>query len=79
MVMDTNRKKTKSKNYFDDEIIGIMDNGDIVLKPGVKRQPKRASDFEPKSEESQYWNYWVYYRDKTDKRQGLIEEENDWG
>lgn len=73
------RLKTKSRIYFDDEILGIMDNGDIVLKPGVRRQPKRSSDFETKTEEANYWNYWVHYRDKAERRQSLIEEENDWG
>ena len=32
-----NRLKTKSKNFYDDEIQAILANGDIVLKEGVHR------------------------------------------
>lgn len=34
----TNREKTISKHYWDDEIIGVEPNGDIHLAPGVHRQ-----------------------------------------
>lgn len=79
MEMDIKRLKTKSKRYYDDEIIAILPNGDIVLKPGVRRQPKRSFDLEANEEAAQYWNYWVYHRDRVDRIKKNIEEENDWG
>jgi hypothetical protein len=33
-------KKTISKNFKDDEIIGRLPNGDLYLKPGVRRIKK---------------------------------------
>lgn len=73
------RTKTISKIYWDDEIIGVTDTGDIVLKPRVRRQPKRSFDLEANEDEAQYWNYWVGYRDKSEKIQRQRDEENDWG
>jgi hypothetical protein len=35
--MDTERSKTISKNFYDDEIIGKTEAGDLILKIGVKR------------------------------------------
>jgi hypothetical protein len=32
------RKKTISKVFYDDEIIGRLPDGDLILKPGVRRK-----------------------------------------
>lgn len=36
--IEPNRPKTISKNYYDDEIQGILEDGSIYLKLGVKRK-----------------------------------------
>lgn len=71
------RKKTISKHYFDDEIKGVMDDGTIVLKQGVRRTPK--INFSTESEDNFIsYNYWVAYRDKVDKIKRINEEDNEW-
>ena len=72
------RQKTKSKEYYDDEIISVLQDGSIYLKPGVIRQPKYR--FSTEHEESaSHFNNWVSYRDKADRIRREQEEENDWG
>lgn len=71
------RQKTKSKEYYDDEIIAVLQDGSIYLKPGVIRQPKYR--FSTEHEESaSHFNTWVYHRDRTDRIKKQIEEDNDW-
>lgn len=38
------REKTKSKHFYDDEILFIYPNGDIHLKEGVRRYPEYDND-----------------------------------
>lgn len=71
------RLKTLSKNYFDEEIVGILPNGDIILKEGVKRL-KYKLDIDPYLEES-YINYedLNIKRMETIRRKLGIEKENE--
>lgn len=71
------RLKTKSKHFYDDEILGVMENGDIVLKQGVIRIPKYRFNVDSSSEES-YYNSISYTRDKADKIRRSIDEESNW-
>lgn len=38
------RTKTISKSYYDDEVIGRLENGDLYLQMGVKRKHYDKSD-----------------------------------
>ena len=48
------RPKTKSKEFYDDEIIGVFPDGVIYLKEGVRRRP-----FNPLEEDQEiaYFNF----------------------
>ena len=49
--MKEERQKTISKNFYDDEIIGRTEEGDLILKMGVKRL-KYDDDIDPDQLES---------------------------
>lgn len=44
------RNKTISDTYFDDEIIGRLPNGDLILKMGVKRKSYTKLDLDLSSD-----------------------------
>lgn len=72
------RSKTKSKHFFDDEILFIYPDGTIHLKMGVMRHPKL--NFSTLTEDNtSYYNNFVSYRDKIDRHRKMVEEDNDWG
>lgn len=56
------RLRTLSKHYYNDEIIGIMDNGDIILHMGVKRKSYTLADSDISSMEQ--INYHALVHDK---------------
>lgn len=56
------RLKTISKHFFNDEILGVMSNGDILLKMGVKRKNYSKSDFEV--DKTEHINFSALYHDK---------------
>lgn len=56
------RLKTMSKWFYDDEILGVMNNGDIVLKQGVKRKNYSKSDFE--IDKTEHINFAALYHDR---------------
>lgn len=72
------RDKTLSKNFYDDEIEFVDQDGTIHLKMGVMRMPEYRFSTD-RSDNTSYYNNFVSYREKLDKRQRQIEEENDWG
>lgn len=53
------RLKTISKNYYDDEIIGRLDNGDLYLQMGVKRKSYDKSDNDLSSDKDSQINYFL--------------------
>ena len=71
--MKEERQKTISKNFYDDEIIGKLDNGDLVLKMGVKRL-KYDDDIDPDTLES-HINYTALSAERMQKRR---DRETDW-
>lgn len=44
--MKEERLKTMSKHFYDDEIIGRAENGDLILHMGVKRKEYTLADSE---------------------------------
>ena len=77
------RVKTLSKNFYDDEIISLLPNGDIYLKIGVRRNPIPSKEIE-QSIESDYINYDIIRSDKFKQLHDLLlgedrsDEIDDW-
>lgn len=44
------RSKTISNTYFDDEVLGRLPNGDLILKMGVKRKSYTKLDLDLSSD-----------------------------
>lgn len=53
------RQRTISKEFYDDEIIGKLDNGDLYLQMGVKRKYYDKSDNDLTSESDSQINYFL--------------------
>lgn len=54
-------ERTISKHFDDDEIIGRLPNGDLYLKPGVKRLPA-YNPFDMESMIDEHINYDSLFR-----------------
>lgn len=69
------RPKTKSKNYYDDEILGVWPDGTIYLKEGVKRLK-----YDPLEEmvEEAYTEFKLKMNNLVERRESLKMEENDF-
>jgi hypothetical protein len=72
------REKNFSKYFYDDEIEYVEQDGTIHLKMGVMRMPQYRFSVD-REEETSYYNNFVSYRDKIERRKRDMEEENDWG
>ncbi len=69
------RPKTKSKEYFDDEIIGVWPDGTIYLKEGVRRLT-----YNPLEEfvEDYHTEFKLTLNNLAERRQRIRDEENDF-
>lgn len=69
------RPKTKSKFYYDDEIIGVDTDGVIHLKEGVRRLT-----YNPLEEmvEEAYTEFKLKMNNLVERRERLRSEENDF-
>lgn len=56
------KKRTISKHFNDDEIIGRLPNGDLILKPGVRK--KYYDSFDADLSVDAYINYEVIKQEK---------------
>lgn len=67
-----------SKHFTDDEIIGILPNGDIYLKMGVKRLKNRFTmDLEPTDEHINYDAIRISKNKESMKRYQDVSPEED--
>ena len=69
--MKTIRTKKLSNNFYDDEIIARLPNGDLVLKPNVKR---RYYMFEETEENASQVNTELI---QLDKLKGFSDDNDD--
>ena len=67
------RPKTKSRNFYDDEIHGVLPDGTIYLKEGVYR-------FYPpyNSESYQNINYEALINDKVENIKNMLDSEKNF-
>lgn len=69
-----NRPKTKSKHFYDDEIICILEDGSIYLKEGVHRFYSPALN----QDAYQNINYQEKAQAKIEKAMKQVEEEKNF-
>lgn len=74
MKQSKERLKTKSKNFFDDEVIYKSKRGIVYLKMGVKRLKYDNLNKENNKEESPHINQEVIYEEFRDELKRRLKE-----